>query len=621
MDSNNSLIPDPETSTESDSLVPDSAVVESGKTEPEAAPAPAKDYSLPPEPAAPAEDLPTAGAIKNDTDEKPKKKVNFKLIGIIAGIVVVVAALVLVFIFVILPIIEKNSRGSLNTDAKAMVIQETLSGDSKYAIFDENGKPITDFIYSSATEFANGYSVVSDTAGDKVGIITSGGKMSIDFGTYATINRYGNVFGAVMDNGQRKLIRGNNELIAEYSGEINYYDDLEMSVVKVDGKYRLYDKNGEKKYEFDNEPTIEPILKGDKTYWVKASNHVVIIDTIFNRVVLDQDITRDYDSFSVSSDGKCAILRHEGQTEDHKRAYGILYRGNFKEVAFDDYLYIGSDISDNYAEDTSCYIYSDSRTGVNDYNLHPNFKILDEEFKLVARPYSASAIGASRSNSYYFLDAKHHIQTIDDKTSKRKYIEFYVDGQKVKEVNNHYRVKPIDSEHYAVEYYESNSYKYCLFNTSGDELECNTDHGYYSVDVYGAIPGDYVFYDKEYNKIADFENIYANLPYFDDETNNGHINGYYLLSYNSDKFVFLVDPKTGKELIKRDLYKKIEYQKQYDTYLATRDDDSIDIIDKDFNVLSTIVGKVTLHQNYVEAKGGSATELYTLNGEKFYTYN
>jgi hypothetical protein len=235
MDSNNSLIPDPETSTESDSLVPDSAVVESGKTEPEAAPAPAKDYSLPPEPAAPAEDLPTAGAIKNDTDEKPKKKVNFKLIGIIAGIVVVVAALVLVFIFVILPIIEKNSRGSLNTDAKAMVIQETLSGDSKYAIFDENGKPITDFIYSSATEFANGYSVVSDTAGDKVGIITSGGKMSIDFGTYATINRYGNVFGAVMDNGQRKLIRCNNELIAEYSGEINYYDDLEMSVVKVDG--------------------------------------------------------------------------------------------------------------------------------------------------------------------------------------------------------------------------------------------------------------------------------------------------------------------------------------------------------------------------------------------------
>ena len=621
MDSNNSLIPDPETSTESDSLVPDSAVVESGKTEPETPPAPAKDYTLPPEPTAPAEDLPTAGAIKNNTDEKPKKKANLKLIGIIAGIVLVVAALVLVFIFVIWPIIEKNNRGSLDTDAKAMVIQETLDGDSKYAIFDENGKPITDFIFSTATEFANGYAVVSDASGDKVGIITSGGKMSIDFGTYATINRYGNVFGAVMDNGQRNLIRGNNELIAEYSGDISYYDDLKMSVIKVDGKYCLYDENGEKKYSFDDEPKIKPITQGGKTYWIKTSNHVIIIDTTFNRIILDQDITRDYDRFSVSSDGKCAVLRPDGQTEDHKRAYGILYRGNFKEVILSDIVNIDSDVSNTYAEDGSCYIYADNRDNVDDYNLHPNYKILDEDFNLVARPHSASAIGASRSYSFYFLDANHYIQTVDDKTTGQKYVEFYVDGKKVKQVDNYDRARLIDSEHYAIEFHISREYKYCLYDTSGNELECSADHGYYPADVYGAIIGDYVFYDRDYKKIASFTDNYASLPLFDDESNNGHINGYYLLSYNSGKFVFLVDPKTGKEVIKRDLYKKIKYQEQYDMYLATRDDDSIDVIDKDFNVLSTVVGKVTLHQNYIEAKGGSLTELYTLNGEKFYTYN
>ena len=638
MDINNSLIPDPvadgaenipaptvhsepedgplipdniDPKAETGSLVPDAAVVESSKTEPAAPATPAKDYTLPPEPTAPAEDLPTAGMLKNDSDTKEKKKPNFKLIGIIVGAVVAVAALALLFIFVILPMIEKNNRGAVDTEAKAMVVAESLSGDTKYAIFNEKGQPISDFIYSSISDFVDGYAIVADETGEKVGVITAGGKMSINFGTYETIERHGSFYSAITDGGQRKLIRGNNEEVTKYTGDIIDYEKCELILVKVDGKYRLYRENGEIAFEFDSEPKLET-LYSDKALVIESKQHVDVVNLITNQTTISQDISFEYNDVIISRDYQ-NMIASTLKDEDGQYRYGIYYRGQYKEIvsSLDSLSFEEVDLI--YPE-SGYYIYGDA--GDYSYRNHSNRVIMNENFELIPRPHQLYPEGSSMQDDYFWFDADHwvHVSYPVGDSDNRK-VEFYVDGKKVNELNNVSDVDIVDGKYHL---YLKDS-KQCLYDLSGKESECSTLHHYVKSDVYGNHVKSYTIYDKDYGTLADYKDIWGKITVFADAKGRP-INNLYIVGDLHETYVFLVDAKTGKDVTKRELYKKIEYDKTNNIYLATRDDDSTDIIGENFEVLSNIVGKITPHQNYIEAKGGSVTELYTINGEKFYTY-
>ena len=50
------------------------------------------------------------------------------------------------------------------------------------ALFNEDGKKLTDFIFTSTSDFVNGTALVKKD--DAYGIINANGKMTVDFGKY-----------------------------------------------------------------------------------------------------------------------------------------------------------------------------------------------------------------------------------------------------------------------------------------------------------------------------------------------------------------------------------------------------------------------------------------------------
>ena len=613
MDSDTAEAPAPEKAPEATPAEPERA--------PETAPAEQKpsddSYTVPPEP-----DLPVAGVIKNENEKKEKKPVNKKLIAIIAGSVVGVAALTLLIIFVIVPLIGNLTRGQLDNKAKSFFVREKLD-DGNYAVYSEEGKPLTGFVYGSATDFIDGYALVTDESGDNFGIISSGGKMSVEYGTYTKIQRYGALYDVATSAGAHKLITGDNNTVAEYSGKVNTFDGSDLVQFVKDDKYLIYDGNGQKVLEIDSSENPEVKFDKNKPYYsVFSKKHVYIIDENTNQIKYEQETKAPMTGSDYSSDFACVLLRGDD-------SYGISYGGKYQEISRDNVSSVSIEGSgslyekDSVPNKTSCYFYTDkdSTSSSSGGYYHPNYRMMDKSFNFVAVPAYNTKENGDYVN-YMRIDPTHYVKITNGNYPKSSMAQIYSNGKVVNTIKSDmsfpssYSSVVIDGKYY-LEVYDKNvtEYKnrttYNAYDIDGKLVESSKEKRGLVEDIYGnrIDTGNGVIYDKDYKVKFDGDFSYGSIK---------SLNNKYFVD-NKD-FKYIVDPESGKEFIRDGIYKELSYNKQNNMYVGVREDNSTDIIDSEGNVVGNFPGKVTLKQNHVYTRGGSVSELYTLKGEKFYTY-
>lgn len=143
--------------------------------------------------------------------------------------------------------------------------------DNKYAMFNEKGKKLTDFIYDSVEGLYNGVAKVKDKDG-KVAILNEKGKYVVKPGKYKEITQNGGLFKVEEKENTYSLLNSKGKKIIKSSAfdiKSNSYV-YDTTVVLNKDKYVVYTYNGKKVYSFkvkeNEENQIAPTTSSYKEY-------------------------------------------------------------------------------------------------------------------------------------------------------------------------------------------------------------------------------------------------------------------------------------------------------------------------------------------------------------------
>lgn len=183
-----------------------------------------------------------------NNSNQPKKGfvITDNLRKIIIGVVAVVV--VILGFFAIKNVIE----GSKVLDADSLTSSSAFAikdKNDKYAIFNNDGKNLTGFIYKDVSEFFNGNAIVTNKNGDN-GIISQSGKMIIPFGKYSNIKRTGALYELrdknydyVLATSTGKIVNNlkNEKVIMKFTNVDSFY-----TILEGDNNYTFLNFNGTK---------------------------------------------------------------------------------------------------------------------------------------------------------------------------------------------------------------------------------------------------------------------------------------------------------------------------------------------------------------------------------------
>lgn len=188
--------------------------------------------------------------------------------------------------------------------------------DEKYAMFNENGKQLTDFIYDSVEELYNGVAKVKDKDG-KVAIINEKGKYVVKPGKYNSIMQNGGLFRveekentySLLNSKGKKLIKSSN-----FDIKSNSYLYSATIVLNKD-KYVVYTYNGKKVYSFkvkkteNEEEQIAPTSSDYKEYVsVFYDGLTIIFNSRTGKIISKIKEDEQYCINNASEDGKTIAL-------------------------------------------------------------------------------------------------------------------------------------------------------------------------------------------------------------------------------------------------------------------------------------------------------------------------
>lgn len=120
------------------------------------------------------------------------------------------------------------------------------NSDNLYAMFNEKGKKLTDFIYSSVDTIFNG-SVRVKTKDGKYGILNEKGKYLVKLEKYDTIYQYGGLFKVKKDDTNKLVNKKNKKVIKENDFEVETITNVDDFVIVVEKEeYVVMNYNGKK---------------------------------------------------------------------------------------------------------------------------------------------------------------------------------------------------------------------------------------------------------------------------------------------------------------------------------------------------------------------------------------
>ena len=177
----------------------------------------------------------TGNQINNFNNKK--KGINLKII-----ICIVAGLIILGIVYFLINSGEKSGNSSTTVESSSFF----LSDGNKYALFNTDGKRLTDFIYKNAeyTVFNNGVTLLY--IDDAAKVINESGKIIIDGNKENNVVSELGEFYRIWDGTKNKIVNYKNKVLAEIPSGTSYTPNYSGSylLLEYDNSYTLYNKEG-----------------------------------------------------------------------------------------------------------------------------------------------------------------------------------------------------------------------------------------------------------------------------------------------------------------------------------------------------------------------------------------
>jgi len=219
---------------------------------------------------------------------------------------IIFIASTVVIVTIIAAVITINVMNSKKMDNKS--IEDILTSsdsffirnsDGNYAIFNVEGKQISDFIYRNPEKFLAGAAKVKNQD-NKSGVVASNGKMVIDFGVCQALDQVGPFYECKEDKGLSSLINSNGKVL--YKGEdydfIGFVGEKSFALFEneKDNKYSFIDYKGKVLETFPKiEDAKSPLASSTDDYvTLHYNNKLYVYDLTASKKVMEFDSETPY---------------------------------------------------------------------------------------------------------------------------------------------------------------------------------------------------------------------------------------------------------------------------------------------------------------------------------------
>ncbi len=224
--------------------------------------------------------------------QQPKKKVNTKMLIIIAVAVVIVIAGI-IFVPKLFGNKGKQNVSDSLTESTSFWIR---NNEDLYAMFDINGKQLTGFDFTSvSSEFVNGTAKVKNK-NEEYGLISSTGKMIVEFGKYDYISEHYAVYEMTDKEYNKFLYDSSGKLVRQLDDEKDediesFIGEYTYALIESDYDYKVIDYTGKEITTIaipeDDDDVDSPTANSDGNYVSVFYNNVsYIIDISKGKVLL-----------------------------------------------------------------------------------------------------------------------------------------------------------------------------------------------------------------------------------------------------------------------------------------------------------------------------------------------
>ena len=265
-----------------------------------------------------------------------RKKSNFKIF-IIVGILVLVVAVILFLVFNRLSVTKDNF------NSKGSNVFWLYDGYNYSALFDIDGNQITEFDYKVMNDNLDYGTSVVKNKDEKYGVISSKGKMLVDFGKYEYISSSDSVYELKDADGTRVLYSNTGKIIKELEQReyvTTYNGGAEYAILRTPLKYTLINNLGDKILELDyidedeiDSPIIDEMSEYQSIYYGKYislfyNNVNYIVDLETKKVVISFNEDKQYCIFNVNEENeKEMILFTCNDTEYDNKTFKMIRNG------------------------------------------------------------------------------------------------------------------------------------------------------------------------------------------------------------------------------------------------------------------------------------------------------
>ena len=489
---------------------------------------------------------------------------------------------------------KKDKKTNNDFDIKYSTSFFLKDSNGKYALFHDDGKKLTDSIFTSVGDFVNGTAFVKKE--NSYGIINENGKMNVDFGKYTYITDSAGMYEVYGEDHYHYLINGKGKILYDLKNMhirtfigVDTYSILEDENSKT---YKVLDSDGHAMLTLPmNERLSDDPSTNDEDGYISIfyNNKNYILNSVTGKKIISFDSNLHYCVNKVMEDGKIITMNScvsWSQTQD-KVYYKVFKDGKLYDLT-------------NQCEEV--YYHYDTLVCDND-----NTKYLLDSNLNIGIPMAGKA----------YVDNNTYAMPID---GAFKGIDFYKNGNLVKHVDCR-RIE--ETGHMKNGLYVLKKYGGGTCGGTSDVYE------YYNSNGENAFGKSYIRADKfDENGFAKVSDDKKNYYLIDtngkkvgqDYTGIALYSGYYIVS--KDGLKGILDAK-GNVIVDR-LYSRIEItgtQRQKYAILTTSDSKYIvyDLEKKSESI--TLDSSPSLDTHYISTSKNGKNQYYTYTGKMFYETN
>lgn len=451
-----------------------------------------------------------------------------------------------------------------------------------YALFNSNGKKLTDFKFKTNQASFKNHSMLVETLDDKKCVLNDSGKIVVDCGKFEKLTKKESLYVNEQDN-KTTIINSKGKVVKTFDGYVNfdtYIDSDEFLLAYSNEKYYVIDFEGDVIFSFDavkdaDSPTVNytngivSVFYNKKTY---------IGDLKKNKKIFEKE--DDYHLCVSSTDQKGNVIVLSScaswyqQVENKK--YVVLNKG--KETY-------------NTSNDNACKSISYYQEGLRCYTDNGIYLIDEKGKKLNERDIRNIAFSSAKNYAAYsdgnVVFYKNNKEVAKVKGSLNDY--GYVKNDKV--------VVKVDNG-------------YMLYNMSGKPItdkvfkNINTNYGNY---FYGKLDDNQFVFITEKNKLTD---VYYNI--------SGSVDKYFNIQVEEGVHNVL-DTKTGKVVLpnSKELYQLHKKRDMIIAYNKVDNEAMLYNVENGKSIIKT-KGDLNLFENYFTNRIDGTTEYYSYKtGKKF----